>query len=88
MVVGTITTGNVDLASKRRSELESTCQTHDVVWVDLTLEFLQGPQIVPIDIDKRRRGLDEIPVQRRAVIGYDPLHLGESREAICRFFHC
>src|ERR1700753_2751382 len=49
--------------SNRKSEHVSTCQTHDVLRVDPTLECLQGWQIVPIDIDKRCCGLHVVPVQ-------------------------
>ena len=50
------------MQAHRKSKFESTCQAHDVRWVDPTFERLQRWQIVAIDIEKRRCGLRIVSV--------------------------
>ena len=70
----------------KQSKPESACQTHDVVGVDLGFDCLQPWQIVPIDVDERRFGVHIVPVQCQRVVGQYSLCLGNSREAVRRFF--
>jgi len=71
----------------KRSEFESTRQTHDVLRVDLGSESSEFWQVVPVDVDERCVGVHVISVQHRRAIGEQSLRLGDNGEAFRRFFN-
>ena len=72
--------------AKLKSEFESSCQTHDVLGIDLSFECLQGRQIVPIDFTKWSLKVHVVSVQRQRMCNQS-LPFGDDGETFCRIFH-
>jgi len=69
-------------------ELESACQTHDIVRVNIVLEYPQLWQILPIYINQRSSGIHVVPVQCRGVIKEQSLLPCNSSKPVDKFLCC